>query len=92
MSLPGRAVRLSQHSVRRGNHVQTDAADGRTVALYWDFENIHAGLCDEREPGSYRNPDARFRPQEPLVNVQAVVDLAASFGPIAINRAYCNWQ
>lgn len=70
----------------------TDAADGRTVALYWDFENIHAGLCDEREPGSYRNPDARFRPQEPLVNVQAIVDLAASFGPIAINRAYCNWQ
>lgn len=69
-----------------------DAAEGRTVALYWDFENIHAGLCEEREPGSYRNPDARFRPQEPLVNVQAVVDLAASFGPIAINRAYCNWQ
>jgi hypothetical protein len=69
-----------------------DAGEGRTVALYWDFENIHAGLCEEREPGSYRNPDARFRPQEPLVNVQAVVDLAASFGPIAINRAYCNWQ
>ena len=71
---------------------KTDTADGRTVALYWDFENIHAGLCEEREPGSYRNPDARFRPQEPLVNIQAVVDLAASFGPIAINRAYCNWQ
>ena len=72
--------------------LKTDTADGRTVALYWDFENIHAGLCEEREPGSYRNPDARFRPQEPLVNIQAVVDLAASFGPIAINRAYCNWQ
>ena len=24
--------------------------------------------------------------------MQAVVELAASFGPIAINRAYCNWQ
>ncbi|HSV79460.1 MAG TPA: NYN domain-containing protein [Ramlibacter sp.] len=71
---------------------KTDTAEGRTVALYWDFENIHAGLCEEREPGSYRNPDARFRPQEPIVNIQAVVDLAASFGPIAINRAYCNWQ
>lgn len=69
-----------------------DAAEGGTVALYWDFENIHAGLCEEREPGSYRNPDARFKPQDPLVNVQAVVDLAASFGPIAINRAYGNWQ
>jgi uncharacterized LabA/DUF88 family protein len=71
---------------------RTDAGDSRTVALYWDFENIHAGLCEEKEPGSYRTPDARFRLQEPLVNVQAVVDLAASFGPIAINRAYCNWQ
>jgi uncharacterized LabA/DUF88 family protein len=69
-----------------------DAAESRTVALYWDFENIHAGLCEEREPGSYGRPDLRFRPQEPLVNIQAVVDLAASFGPIAINRAYCNWQ
>ena len=26
------------------------------------------------------------------MDVQAVVDLALSFGPIAINRAYCNWQ
>ena len=24
--------------------------------------------------------------------MQAVVELASSFGPIAINRAYCNWQ
>ncbi len=63
-----------------------------SVALYWDFENIHAGLCEQNEPGSYSRGDFRFKPQEPLVNVQAVVDLAASFGPIAINRAYCNWQ
>lgn len=69
-----------------------DPAQSHTVALYWDFENIHAGLCEEREPGSYARNDFRFKPQEPLVNVQAVVDLAASFGPIAINRAYCNWQ
>lgn len=72
--------------------LNTDAPEGRTVALYWDFENIHAGLCEEKEPGSYARSDFRFKPQEPLVNVQAVVDLAASFGPIAINRAYCNWQ
>lgn len=63
-----------------------------SVALYWDFENIHARLCEEQEPGAYSRPDNRFKVQEPLVNVNAVVDLAASFGPIAINRAYCNWQ
>ncbi|PNG58898.1 MULTISPECIES: NYN domain-containing protein [unclassified Variovorax] len=72
--------------------LKTEASEGRTVALYWDFENIHAGLCEERQPGSYARTDFRFKPQEPLVNIQAVVDFAASFGPIAINRAYCNWQ
>lgn len=69
-----------------------DFTEQRTVALYWDFENIHAGLCEEKEPGGYARGDFRFKPQDPLVNVQAVVDMAASFGPIAINRAYCNWQ
>jgi len=62
------------------------------VALYWDFENLHASLSNDRDPGAYARQDNRFRLQEPLVDVQAVVDLAASFGPIAINRAYCNWQ
>ena len=42
--------------------------------------------------GAYNKPDGRFKAQEPLVDVQAIVELAASFGPIAINRAYCNWQ
>lgn len=70
----------------------SDTSEGRTVALYWDFENIHAGLCEEKQPGSYGRTDFRFKPQEPLVHIQAVVDFAASFGPIAINRAYCNWQ
>jgi len=64
-----------------------------TVALYWDFENLHASLCEARfGESAYGKADSRFKPQEPLVDVQAVVELAASFGPIAINRAYCNWQ
>jgi uncharacterized LabA/DUF88 family protein len=67
-------------------------ADNGCVALYWDFENLHAALCEEKEPGAYARPDNRFKPQEPLVDVQAIVHLAASFGPLAINRAYCNWQ
>jgi uncharacterized LabA/DUF88 family protein len=66
--------------------------EGRSVALYWDFENLHAALCEEKDPGSYGRPDNRFKPQEPLIDVQAIVELAASFGPVAINRAYCNWQ
>ena len=64
-----------------------------SVALYWDFENLHAGLAEARfGEGFYGKPDGRFKVQEPLIDVQAVLDLAASFGPVAINRAYCNWQ
>jgi len=63
-----------------------------SVALYWDFENLHASLCEARQEGTYSKQDNRFKVQEPLIDVQAVMELAASFGPIAINRAYCNWQ
>jgi uncharacterized protein (TIGR00288 family) len=69
-----------------------DLEDDRKVALYWDFENLHAALCEARQEGAYARGDGRFKVQEPLVDVRAVVELAASFGSIAINRAYCNWQ
>ena len=70
-----------------------DANPRPAVALYWDFENLHAALVEQRAgEGAYAKPDTRFRVQEPLVDVQAIVDLAASLGPIAINRAYANWQ
>jgi len=68
-----------------------DANPRPSVALYWDFENLHAALVEERAgDGAYAKPDARFRVQEPLVDVQAIVDLAAGLGPLAINRAYAN--
>jgi hypothetical protein len=71
----------------------TDVQDSRAVALYWDFENLHASLFEDRNgEGSYGRQDGRFKVQEPLVDVQAVLELAASYGPISINRAYCNWQ
>jgi uncharacterized protein (TIGR00288 family) len=67
--------------------------ENTSVALYWDFENLHAALAEAKfGEGFYGKPDARFKPQEPLIDVQAVVELGSSFGPIAINRAYCNWQ
>jgi hypothetical protein len=63
------------------------------VALYWDFENLHAALVEQQAgEGAYAKPDARFRVQEPLVDVPAIVALAAGLGPLAINRAYANWQ
>ena len=72
---------------------RSDSEENKSVALYWDFENLHASLSDARlGEGAYNKPDGRFKAQEPLIDVQAIVELASSFGPIAINRAYCNWQ
>ena len=72
---------------------RSDSEENRSVALYWDFENLHAGLAEVKfGEGFYSRPDNRFKPQEALIDIQAVVELASSFGPVAINRAYCNWQ
>ncbi len=72
---------------------QNNNEENRSVALYWDFENLHAGLAEAKYgEGVYSKPDNRFKAQEPLIDIQAVVELGSSFGPIAINRAYCNWQ
>jgi hypothetical protein len=41
------------------------------VAVYWDFENLHARLVEDRQgDGAYNTPDGRFKAQEPLVLVQ----------------------
>ena len=66
--------------------------DRPSVALYWDFENLHASLWEARQDEPYTRNDNRFKVQEPLIDVQAVVAMAATLGPIAIHRAYCNWQ
>ena len=61
------------------------------VAIYWDFENLHAVLTDqENGPDYYR--EHRMSVQAPVVDVVPVVDYAASFGDVIIHRAYGNWQ
>jgi uncharacterized protein (TIGR00288 family) len=66
-------------------------SESPSVALYWDFENIHASLVDQAKgAGTYRQ--SRFTNQEPLVDVEALMEFAASLGSVAINRAYGNWQ
>jgi len=65
--------------------------DKPSVAIYWDFENIHATLIDQAKgAGTYRQ--SRFAPQDPIVNVAALMEFCASFGSVTINRAYGNWQ
>src|SRR5947209_5637624 len=65
-----------------------------TIAVYWDFENLHAALYERDWGGSrsYADPHYRYTQQDRLVNVRAIMDFAAGFGDVAINRAYNNWQ
>jgi uncharacterized protein (TIGR00288 family) len=61
------------------------------VAIYWDFENIQASLVEKRGgPGGYGR--TKFQAQEALIDVDSVMEYAATFGVVSINRAYCNWQ
>lgn len=61
------------------------------VAIYWDFENLHATLLNQQSgEAAYKN--SRSTSQAPIVNLSAILDYAASFGDIIINRAYGNWQ
>ena len=64
-----------------------------TAAVYWDFENIHASLFDAKKgSGSYGKTSNRNRQQDVMLDVSALYEYAASFGNIAINKAYANWQ
>lgn len=67
-----------------------ESATAPKVAMYWDFENIHASLY-ELEVGPYKEA-ARFKPQPELLDVAAIMDFARSVGNVCINRAYCNWS
>ena len=67
--------------------VGADAA----VAIYWDFENVHACMVDDADgDGAYRS--TRFKPQEPVVDIDPVMEYAATFGRVVVHRAYANWQ
>lgn len=67
------------------------SSDQTTVAMYWDFENIHASILDQKKgAGAYKT--SRFSPQDQLVDVEALMEFSASLGSVAINRAYGNWQ
>ncbi|WP_295375505.1 NYN domain-containing protein [uncultured Pseudacidovorax sp.] len=61
------------------------------VALYWDFENLHAVLTDQQNGQDYYR-EHRLTVQMPVAEVDAIVDYAASLGDVIINRAYANWQ
>jgi len=61
-----------------------------SIAIYWDFENLHASLVDQAHgTGTYASN--RFRPQDEIIDISTIIEFALSVGPIAINRAFANW-
>lgn len=65
--------------------------DATKVAIYWDFENLHAVLANAAHgDGAYR--DNRLKAQPVFVDLKPILEYAASLGDIIINRAYGNWQ
>ena len=74
------------------------------VALYFDFDNIVISRYDQLHgDGQYRKDTSRNkavsagtqaaeRLKEATVDIDAVLDFAATFGTIAIARAYADWS
>lgn len=60
------------------------------VAVYWDFENIHASLCNIRF-GEYWYRNNRFQNQPAIMDIDSVMEYVATLGNININKAYGNW-
>lgn len=61
------------------------------VAIYWDFENLQASLV-EKKGGNGAYGRTKYQAQEALIDIESVMEYAATFGVVSINRAYCNWQ
>ena len=62
------------------------------VAIYWDFENVHACLIDDEAGEQTYRTTARYRSQEVVIDVARIAGYAAGFGRVAVHRAYANWQ
>ncbi|GAA1907484.1 NYN domain-containing protein [Nocardioides lentus] len=70
------------------------------VAVYVDFENLVISLYDATHgEGAWRRDDARKRATPAIVDklesarldLDAIIDYAASMGVVTICRAYCDW-
>jgi len=68
------------------------AATDAVVAIYWDFENVHACLIDDHAGEQTYRKMPRNKQQEVVVDVARVVRYAVGFGHLAVHRAYANWQ
>ncbi|WP_187271007.1 NYN domain-containing protein [Neolewinella aurantiaca] len=61
------------------------------VAVFWDFEHFHQALMlDKHGHSGHKKANGRLQPK--MVNVEAVMDFARSFGQVLTNEAFGNWH
>jgi uncharacterized LabA/DUF88 family protein len=61
------------------------------IALFWDFENIHASVMAHRFGQSWYN-NFKYKAMPNVVDIKSIVNYASSLGDLVLNRAYANWQ
>lgn len=63
------------------------------IAVYWDFENMHASLCTlHYGPYWYRDKMNRHSRQPQLLDINSIMEFINSVGEVNINKAYGNWS
>jgi hypothetical protein len=77
-------------------------AEREQVAVYVDFDNVVLSRYDELNGERAFHNDGAGNPQPPeavakkleiaKINVAAIIEYAASFGTVAISRAYADWS
>ena len=61
------------------------------VAVFWGFEHLHQALMlDKHGPSGHKKANGRLQPK--MVNVEAIMDYARSFGQVHANEAFGNWH
>ena len=62
---------------------ETDAV----VAIYWDFENVHACLIDDQTGEQTYRATAKYRAQDVVIDVARVAEYAAGHGRVLLSSA-----
>lgn len=61
------------------------------LAVYWDFENIHASLCN-LEFGNNWYIKNRTTEQPQVIAIDSIMEFIAALGLVNINKAYADWS
>ena len=62
------------------------------IAVYWDFENIHAAVYENSGEQVEPYREIFWKAQPEAVSIAAIMEYISSEGTVCLNRAYANWE